>query len=122
MAWKSIHTPHNGSFFGILPLDQVHLLAYGLRGHVFRSANDGATWEQVPTPHPVLLASAIRTRKNDIVLAGQVRGLLVSRDEGKTLQPLPQLGSAIAEILELPNGTFLGLGEDGATVFSLPTP
>lgn len=120
--WKSIQTPYNGSFFGILPLGRVHLLAYGLRGHVFRSADDGATWEQVPAPHPVLLASGIRTRNNAIVLAGQVRGLLISRDGGKTLQPLPEPGGALAEVIELPNSTLLGLGENGATVFSLPAP
>lgn len=122
MDWKSIHTPYNGSFFGILPLDHVHLLAYGLRGHVFRSTDDGANWEQVPAPHPVLLASAIRTRNDAIVIAGQVRGMLISRDRGATLHPLPDLGSALAEVIELPSGTLLGLGESGATVFSLPTP
>ena len=36
--------PYDGSFFGVLPLTDGAVLAYGLRGQLFRSENRGATW------------------------------------------------------------------------------
>ncbi|MDO8544141.1 MAG: YCF48-related protein [Opitutaceae bacterium] len=117
--WTRIAAPYEGSFYGILPLDPHRLLAHGLRGHVYRSTDDGQSWERVATPQPVLLAAALRLKSNDIVLAGQARGLLVSRDFGRSFAACTELTTAVAELLELPDGTVLALGESGAAILSL---
>ncbi len=120
-TWTKLAAPYDGSFYGVLPLERGMLLAYGLRGRVFRSPDDGATWVPVATPQPVLLATAARLSGNTIVVGGQARALLVSRDYGRTLQAWPaSLGTAVAELLELPDGSVLALGEAGATVLSKP--
>lgn len=120
-TWTRISAPYDGSFYGILPLDQHTLLAYGLRGRLFRSADDGAAWMPVVTPQPVLLATAAKLRGNLVVLAGQARTLLVSRDYGQTVTPwAAALETAIAEVVELPDGSILALGEAGATVLPKP--
>jgi photosystem II stability/assembly factor-like uncharacterized protein len=113
--WMRLAAPYEGSFFGVLPLDQRTLLAYGLRGRVYRSTDDGASWKIIPTTDPVLLATAVKLKSNFIVLAGQVRGLLVSTDYGETLVRRAAGANAIAELLELPDGNLLTLGEGGAT-------
>jgi len=120
-TWSRLEAPYDGSFYGILPLDKRTLLAHGLRGRLFRSADDGATWEPVPNNQPALIATAVKLRSNFIVLAGQTRALLVSRDYGKTVEPwAAPLATAVAELLETPDGSILALGEAGATI--LPPP
>ncbi len=117
--WTAIPTPYEGSFYGILPLDPQRLLAHGLRGHLYRSVDGGAKWEQVPTPQPTLVAAALKMRSNYIVLGGQARGLMVSRDFGRSFALFPELTTAVAELLELSNGMVLALGEGGATILTV---
>ena len=82
---------------------------------------DGATWQPVAAPEPVLLAVGLQLRSNFLLLAGQARTLLVSRDYGKTFVSVdapPTTG--MAELLELDGGNLLGLGEAGATILPVP--
>jgi photosystem II stability/assembly factor-like uncharacterized protein len=119
-SWKAIPAPYEGSFYGVMPVDQATLVAYGLRGHLFRSADDGATWENIPTPHPMLLATAVRRKNGFLIFAGQARTLLVSSNDGKSVsQSAEARPTAIAELIELDNGALLALGEEGANVLEL---
>jgi photosystem II stability/assembly factor-like uncharacterized protein len=120
LHWTSIRTPYSGSFYGILPLDARRLLAHGLRGHLYQSNDDGDSWRQLAAPRPVLLATALKIRDNRLVLGGQARGLIVSCDRGRFFAPWPKLTTAVATLLELPDGSILALGEAGAT--RLPAP
>ncbi|HUR57142.1 MAG TPA: YCF48-related protein [Opitutaceae bacterium] len=117
--WTPIPAPYDGSFYGILPLDRQRLLAHGLRGHLYRSVDDGAKWEAVATPHPTLIATALRLKSNYIVLGGQARGLMVSRDFGRTVAAFPELTTAVSELLELANGMVLVVGEGGAGILEV---
>lgn len=47
--FRAVATGYAGSFFGIAGNDKV-LIAYGLRGTIYRSADRGATWSAVPGP------------------------------------------------------------------------
>lgn len=119
--WTQIASPYDGSFYGILPLDQRTLIAHGLRGRIFRSADDGETWSPVAAPQPMLLATAIKLKSNFIAIAGQARALLVSRDYGRSVSPWAvPFTAAVAELLELPDGSVLALGESGATLLPKP--
>lgn len=123
VSWTPLDAPYEGSFYGVLPLDRHRLLAHGLRGQVHLSSDDGKTWERVATPQPLLIASATVGPDNVIVLAGAARSLLVSHDQGRTVAPHPQApGTAIAELLALPNGNVLALGEAGASVVPMNAP
>jgi len=51
-------TGYNGSFFGILG-NGSSLVAYGLRGTLYRADAKGATWKPVPMPNEQTLAAAI---------------------------------------------------------------
>lgn len=128
-TWTALKTPYEGSFYGVLILDRQTLLAYGLRGHVYRSTDDGANWQKIETPRAVLLATAVKVGTSHLVLAGQARTVLASRDLGRTLTRVPDvLGTGVAELLELPDGAVLALGEAGATrveattLWSTPAP
>lgn len=118
-TWTRLRAPYEGSFYGILPLDARTLIAYGLTGRVFRSSDDGASWQPVATPRPVLLATAVKLKGNVVVVAGYPGTLLVSRDFGRTLAPIESPTKGIAELVELPDGNVLALGETGATEIGL---
>ena len=115
-TWTPIAAPYDGSFYGVLPLAPRTLLAYGLRGHVFRSTDDGASWSSIATPQPAVLATAVQSPRGAILLAGSAGTLLVSRDEGMTFAAAAGAAKAIAELIALPDGNLLALGESGANV------
>lgn len=119
LSWVPIHAPYDGSFYGILPLGPKLLLAYGLRGRIYRSEDDGDNWQLVPNEQRVLLATAVCLRSGIIIVAGQARSFLVSRDGGASFAPWsPGLTTSVAELIEAPDGRLLAVGEAGVT--SLP--
>ena len=120
-TWQNIPAAYEGSFYGILPLDKRTLIAHGLRGRSFRSIDDGDTWVPLVTPEPVLLAASVQLKSNVFVLAGHARVLLVSRDNGKSLQTwAAPLTTAVAELIAAPDGSIVALGEAGATRLEAP--
>ena len=119
-VFTSTPTDYDGSFFGTLTLDQA-VLAFGLRGHVFRSEDHGTSWQPVPLATPSLILAAVKLKSGTIVLAGQARVFYVSKDHGRTFSKWePNFTTAIAALLEAPDGTLLAFGEAGAT--RLPKP
>jgi len=114
-------TGYEGSFFGVLPLGPATALAYGLRGHVYRSEGAEISWQPVALATPALIMTAVKLKTGPIILAGQARAFFVSNDDGLTFHPWqPGLTTAVAELLEAPNGTLLAFGEAGVT--HLPKP
>ncbi len=120
-TWAPIRAPYDGSFYGILPLTPQVLLAYGLRGRIYRSEDNGDNWQLVPVDPRVLLATAVRLRGGAIVLAGQARTFLVSHDDGHSFAAwATAMTTPVAELVEAPDGRLLALGETGVT--PLPAP
>ena len=119
--WTRLDTTYDGSFYGLLALDGTAVLAHGLRGRIYRSEDDGATWRLVPTEQRVMLATGVRLRSGLIVLAGQARAFLVSRDGGRSFAPWePGLTTGVAQLLEAPDGTLLAFGEAGVSILPAP--
>lgn len=120
-TWQAMDSPYGGSFYGVLPLSPEVLLAYGLRGRIYRSDNDGDSWQLVPIGPQGLLATAVRLRGGAIVLAGQARTFLVSRDGGRSFAPwTTAMTTPVAELVETAGGRLLAFGEAGVT--ALPEP
>lgn len=121
ITWERIDSPYDGSFYGILPLGPELLVAYGLRGRVYRSVDDGNTWAIVPNDQRVLIATGAQVKPGVLVFAGQSRALFISRDSGVTLALWPvDFTAGIAELIALPGGSVLALGAAGATVLPAP--
>ncbi len=118
---EPLASPHEISFYGLASIASDTLLAYGLRGHIYRSHDDGRTWRPIESPVPALLSTAIRLKSGVILLAGQARSWLVSRDRGQTFQTWqPPITTAVSELIEAPNGMILAFGEAGVTRLESP--
>ncbi len=123
--------PYDGSFYGVLPLDRRTLIVpHGLRGRIFRSVDDGSAslggCPRTADLRALLAIAALKLKSNLLVFAdapGQARALLVSRDYGQRTTvaawPAP-LTTAVAELIEAPDGAVLAVGEAGATLLPKP--
>lgn len=121
-SFTATPTGYEGSFFGALDLGSNTQLAYGLRGHVFRSEDNGATSQPIALPTPSLILAGVSLKNGTLVLAGQARAFFISKDQGRTFTAWTTSGltTAVSALIELPDGTLLALGESGAT--RLPKP
>ncbi len=88
-AFVSIQTPYTGTFFGLTGKSGV-ILAYGLRGNVYRSTDAGANWSKIETGLPVSITAATVDAAGHIYLFSQAGHVLVSSDDGATFAVLPQ--------------------------------
>jgi photosystem II stability/assembly factor-like uncharacterized protein len=131
--WVSLHSPYEGSLFGVLPLGGDTVLAFGLRGNLFRSENAGVTWERIETGTVAMLdggttlggdGGSTQVARN-VALVGLSGTILVSRDAGKTFSLFQQgdrKGIAAVLASEAPGqaGALVTVGEAGANRQRIP--
>ncbi|MFW0757797.1 WD40/YVTN/BNR-like repeat-containing protein [Pseudomonas sp. H11T01] len=69
--WQRLTPFYNGSLFGVVRLSASRWLAYGMRGHVFTSADFGDTWQPVDigSSQPIY-GHALLPRNAGLVLVG----------------------------------------------------
>jgi len=121
-AWRKCKVPYEGSLFGVLPINEHALLAYGLRGHVFASNDGGETWSGQEMPVPVLIMTGVRMKTGLIVMAGTGGNFFLSSDLGQTFanwKPADYKGG-VSALLETSDGVLLVVGELGAARLDAP--
>jgi photosystem II stability/assembly factor-like uncharacterized protein len=79
-------TGYEGSFFGITG-DKSVIVAYGLRGTIYRSIDRGAHWAKIDDPIPALLLDGTVLNDGRICLVNGGGQLLLSVDQGRTFRP-----------------------------------
>lgn len=82
-------TPYAGTLFGLHVGDNSTVLVFGMRGSLFRSTDDGASWSAIKLDTRAGLTAATATPDGRIVVADQAGNLLSSRDGGATFQRTP---------------------------------
>ena len=114
--WTRLRSPYKGSFFGILAIGESGLVAFGLRGNVYRSADLGQVWSAISNPGQAALMGAQSLAMDRAVLVGQDGTVLVTRDGGRTFtQHQDPAGRAFAAVLSAADGDLLAFGEHGVT-------
>jgi len=104
VSFTALASPYKGSFFGLLATRSGALLAYGLRGSVYRSGDAGTSWDKVELGTPVSLQAGVeRGDGGQLTLLAQNGELFVSIDDGHRFLrrpppagPLPAAGLATA--------------------------
>ena len=93
------------------------MLAFGLRGNVFRSDDAGRSWVKVEAGLPAAVIGAARTSQDATLLADVGGRVVASEDGGRTFspltlaQPMPLTG-----IVESAKGRLALVGPRGASV------
>ena len=97
-----------------MPIRGEGLLAFGLRGHLFRSADAGETWHELESHTTAMLTDGIAVNDLRVVIGGLAGVLLVSADAGETFKLTQQDDrKGMSALLPGPAGTVVVAGEGG---------
>lgn len=86
VTWTAITSPYVGSYFGALATQSGTVLAFGMRGNVWRSTDLGATWQKIELNTTASLNAGRVLADGRILLVGNSGLLVVSKDDGQTLE------------------------------------
>ena len=84
----AMDTSYTGTLFGVLPSSMNLLLAYGMRGSLYRSIDRGATWERVDTPLQSGITTALAMAEDRFLIADQSGAVALSVDGGRHFKKL----------------------------------
>jgi photosystem II stability/assembly factor-like uncharacterized protein len=76
--------PYEGSFFGMVVARDGALLVFGMRGSVYRSADNGQTWEKVDIDTTASFNGGRTLADGRIILVGNAGLVATSKDDGRT--------------------------------------
>ncbi|MDY0012057.1 MAG: YCF48-related protein [Rhodocyclaceae bacterium] len=94
-----VPTPYAGSWFGLVGTSRA-VVAFGLRGNVWRSGDGGASWQKIDSGVESTVTAGTRLDDGRIILATSGGATIVSSDEGmsftpfKVERPMPFFGVA----------------------------
>lgn len=114
--FKALNVSYNGTFFGITGKPGA-VIAYGLRGNVFRSGDEGKTWQKIDTGVLAGLTASTVTADGRILLASQTGQVLASADDGRSFVRLKlELQVPAAALLETADRSLALAGPRGIHV------
>ena len=121
-TWRKSEVPYDGSLFGVLPLTAQKIITYGLRGHIFRSDDQGEHWVPLTADVKVLIMGGLRLKRGPLVLGGQGGNFFISRDAGRSFQAWQpaDFGTSVADLVETNDGAIVAVGEAGVTRLTIP--
>jgi photosystem II stability/assembly factor-like uncharacterized protein len=79
LRFREIKTPYMGTFFGITGKPGL-VIAYGMRGNVYRSNDKGASWKKVETGVLTGMTGSTVSEDGRIILVSQGGDVLVCKD------------------------------------------
>lgn len=83
--WHALPSPYRGSWFGIVfQADTNVLMAFGLRGNVYRSTDSGSNWQQVSVNTSQSLTGGQFSNEHSVLIVGAMGTFLVSEDGGRS--------------------------------------
>jgi photosystem II stability/assembly factor-like uncharacterized protein len=114
--FKALTLPYNGSFFGVADTKSA-VLVFGLRGNVYRSDDNGASWTKVDVGLPASIASATQTADGATLLADVGGRIAKSTDGGRTFNPLTvKQPMPVSGIVDVGGGKLALVGPRGVAV------
>lgn len=113
-SFTAIPTPYTGTYFGVLALDADTLLAFGLRGNVWRSHDSGQSWAQVSIDQEITISAGRLLSDGSVVLADESGRVLRSTDGARNFVALPDHpGSGLTGMVETADGDLVFSGARG---------
>jgi photosystem II stability/assembly factor-like uncharacterized protein len=110
----SSQTSYVGSFLDLAG-DNATGLAYGLRGHVFRSEDAGISWQEISTGLDSSITAGTHVDGGFVLLSQGGRAIL-SADEGRTFSALPLKNADLfSGVVSVGKNQFIAVGLSGIT-------
>jgi hypothetical protein len=116
-----IQSPYRGSLFGVIAItsgDDEHILAFGLRGTILRSADAGKSFQQSENKLERTLLAAVQVADGKVVLVG-LGGLLIefSIVENKIVRQKTLTGRPVLTGIQKVDDTLLLTSDQGLIEF-----
>jgi photosystem II stability/assembly factor-like uncharacterized protein len=114
--FRALTVPYNGSFFGIAAAAKA-VVAFGLRGNVYRSDDAGATWAKADAGLSATVVGATRMADGALLLADMGGRLATTADGGRSFRTLVQKQTLpVTGLADIGDGKLVLVGPRGATV------
>lgn len=114
--FREVRTPYAGTYFGVLQTRARTVVAFGLRGNAWRSADAGTSWTRVDAGQDVSIAAGRTLKDGSLVLGDESGRLLRSTDDGATLAPMPVPPVAgLTGLVQAADGALILSGPRGLT-------
>ena len=108
--FQAVATPAKGTLFGLVSTDAGHLLAYGLRGAIFRLDPGGREWARIDAP-PITFTAGLRLKDGTLALVNETGQIFRSTDNGASFELVPQIQtSPVVAMKEVRDGTLVMAG------------
>ncbi|MEP5763851.1 MAG: YCF48-related protein [Halieaceae bacterium] len=113
-SWSSLPSPYAASWFGIArdPRSKT-LLAFGLRGNIYRSTDGGKNWLASASNAERSLSGGVFVNEQYVVLAGAVGSLLLSKDGGRSFSSHPLKQRVNLSSVTAHSGKIIAVGQGG---------
>ena len=114
-SWDKLEPFYQGSLFGVAHLNGSRWIAYGMRGHVFFSDNNGDSWTQVDIGSELpLYGHAVARDGKHMIIVGTAGVLVTLNDQGELVDVsnINGLGTLTSALI-LPSGNVLAAGQRG---------
>ena len=118
--FRKLSSPYQGSFFTAELLDSQHMVAAGLRGNIWQSADAGDSWKATANPVPASVTDSVLRPDGTLLLATQAGQVLDWRDGALARLDLPDL-PPLSAVLALHGDALLALSVEGLHVLSHKT-
>jgi photosystem II stability/assembly factor-like uncharacterized protein len=113
-------TPSEGTLFGVLSPDNHVFVAYGLRGKVLRSLDDGKTWNKVSSGIEASIQTGALLQDGTILLVAENGQMISSQDRGSTFNLLSVRGLPTAYVLPVSAKSLIAVGPLGPQTVPAP--
>lgn len=115
------NVPWEGSFFTSTASNSGAIILGGLRGRMFRTEDEGQSWEEVKKPPSSSIVASTRLNDGRLLFAGIAGEILFSTDEGKSFNYVPvSSGNRVYTVVGGPEGSILVGGPAGIQKLALP--
>ena len=112
--FKAVPTPYDGSFFGVAGAGDA-VIVFGLRGSVYTSADDGATWIHVDAGLPAAIVAATRGDGQTVLLADAGGRIAATADGGRSFRRVAiRRPTLLTDLVDLGEGRLALVGPRGA--------
>ena len=120
--FAQVPTPYPGTFFGVIAAQDGAVLAYGLRGTLLRSEDQGEHWKKVETGVGAGIVCSTVLRDHRVLLGAMSGQLVESMDDGRSFRPaLPPQPAPITALAVADDALVLGTPAGPRRVSYAPT-
>lgn len=120
--WRILPSPYAGSFFGAnAALSSGEVLIYGLRGRIYRSSDEGMTWQRIETPEVTAnIFDSVELSDGSVIAVGGTGTLLRIRPGSKIAERIPYGNfNSFVSVERLSDTELLLFGSAGVQRFEL---